>query len=105
MFSMGISGALWKDILRIAIGWNKSDRPIANHGYSYGNLSNPMWKMIKPPEAFNCHGKFMGIVFFLFCFTKPNEANTSCIHVLVSWLVLKQFSIFLLSYRSTSLET
>ena len=26
---MGISGALWKDILRIAIGWNKSDRPIA----------------------------------------------------------------------------
>ena len=29
MFSMGISGALWKDILRIAIGWNKSDRPIA----------------------------------------------------------------------------
>jgi hypothetical protein len=66
MFSMGISGALWKDILRIAIGWNKSDRPIANHGYSYGNLSNPMWKMIKPPEAFNCHGKFMGIVFFFY---------------------------------------
>jgi hypothetical protein len=66
MFSMGISGALWKDILRIAIGWNKSDRPIANHGYSYGNLSNPLWKMIKPPEAFNCHGKFMGIVFFYF---------------------------------------
>ena len=33
----------------------------------------------------------------LFFFTKPNEANTSCIHVLVSWLVLKQFSIFLVS--------
>ena len=63
------------------------------------NYWDPLWKMIKPPKAFNCHGKFM------FFFTKPNEATTSCIHVLVSWLILKQFSIFLLSYRSTSLET
>lgn len=71
-----------------------------------------LWKFIKPPvendqtsRSFQLPWQIYGNCFFLFCFTKPNEANTSCIHVLVSWLVLKQFSIFLLSYRSTSLET
>ena len=94
---MGISGAFWKDILRIAIGWNKSDRPIA--------MGTAM-ELLRPPVENDQTSQSFQLPWQIYVFfTKPNEATTSCIHVLVSWLILKQFSIFLLSYRSTSLET
>ena len=87
-----------------SVGTNLTGR-LQTMGTAMEIYQTPCGKWSNLPKLSTAMANLWELFFLKFCFTKPNEANTSCIHVLVSWLVLKQFSIFLLSYRSTSLET